>query len=80
MNYTDIVKKLIGNIKTVADDAIDVDRFENLKVMTALVEDLIREIQIVSDEKNSPYSSAKKAGDYAYKFLKELSENYPQTF
>jgi hypothetical protein len=70
LSVTEIVKKLIGEIRLAGDSSLDNDRFENLENMCELVNDLITEIDNVSySGKNSHEYSVKRASDYAYDFL-----------
>lgn len=80
MEYTEIIKKIIGNVRPVGETNTDNERFENLKSMCVVAENLLDEIQKVADEKSSCLKSAKKAGEFANDFLKGVSENYPQIF
>lgn len=70
MTHTEIVKKLIGNIHPAGDASRDGERFENLKAMCELVNDLVTEIGNVSYRNRDAYeSSVVKARDFAYNFL-----------
>ena len=70
MDYTEIVKKLIGYIDPVGETNIDDKRFENLKAMCELVNNLVTEIDEVSFyNKNKDEYSRKRAGEYDNNFL-----------
>lgn len=70
MTNTDVVKKLVGNIQPEGATHIDTQRFENLKSMCELVNDLVTEIdKVAHDNKDRHEYSMKKAGDYASCFL-----------
>lgn len=70
MTYTEITKKLVGDISPIGESNTDEVRFENLKEMCTLVNDLIAEIDNVAFyNKNSHESSVKRAGEYASIFL-----------
>lgn len=73
----EIVKKLIGEIRPVGETNTDEQRFENLKEICELVNELVSEIDSVSyDFKDSYEHSVKKASEYAKNFLtKELGIN-----
>lgn len=73
----EIVETLIGKIRPVGETNTDAQRFENLKEMCGLVNELVSEIDSVSyDFKDSYEHSVKKASDYAKNFLtKELGIN-----
>lgn len=66
----EIVKRLIGPIRPVAETRADEERFENLKEMCDLVNKLVTEIDDVAYEnKNRQEYSVKKSADYASNFI-----------
>jgi len=70
MNYTEIVKKLVGNIQPAGASHTDKDRFENLKAMCELTNDLVAEIDRVAYEnKDKAEHSIKEMAQYADNFL-----------
>ena len=70
MDYTEIVKKLIGNIRPVGESTEDRRRLENLKSMCKLVQDLVTEIDSVGyDFKDTAEHSLKQASNHASNFL-----------
>lgn len=69
MTYTEITKKLIGEIRPVGETNTDKERFENLEAMCGLVQDLLGEIITVSLNKDRQEHSLKKAGEYAHNFI-----------
>lgn len=72
MTNTEIINKLIGSITPYGDSQIDKERFENLKQMCNLVEDLILQIDEVSYKYEDYHqNSIKEMSDYANKFLTE---------
>ncbi len=74
MNLHQVVLKLIGRINPVGETNEDNERFENLKEMTNLVEQLLSDIRRVSSYKDSGQYSVQRSGEYADNFLKDLSE------
>lgn len=69
-NIKEIVEKLVGKINPVGASHIDNERFENLKTMCALVNDLVYEIdQVANDNENRQEASMKLSGVYAREFL-----------
>ncbi len=74
MTNTEIVKKLIGEIQPYGDSSIDKKRFENLKEMCQLIEELVSEIQEASKSKDRYEASMKEIGQYAFNFLTELTQ------
>ena len=72
MTYTEIVSKLIGNINPIGETNTDNERFENLKQICELVNNLVSQIDSVSYEnRNSNEFSVKRASDYASEFLSQ---------
>jgi hypothetical protein len=70
MNYTEIVKKLVGDIHPLGETRTDDMRFENLKAMCELINNLVSEIDSVAYENNDRVEySMKRAGQFAAKFL-----------
>ena len=70
MIITDVVKKLVGNIQPYGASHIDEERFENLKTMCKLVNELVAEIDSVAYENKDRYEfSMKQMADYASNFL-----------
>lgn len=67
----DIVFKLVGNIEPVGDSNTDETRFENLKQLTGLIDDLIDEVEFVARSKISHEHSVKRAGNHAHVWLEE---------
>lgn len=70
MTNTDVVKKLIGNINPIGETNTDNERFENLKAMCELVNNLITEIDdIAYKNEDAREFSVKRASEYASNFL-----------
>jgi len=72
LDLYDIVKKLTGEINPVGEFNEDNKRFENLKVVTELVEKLIIDIDEVTIIKDRHEYSMNKAGIFAKEFLDSL--------
>lgn len=71
---TEIVMKLIGEIEPCGIHQVDVKRLENLKTLTALVDDIIYKIEQVAESANRPEMSMSIIGLYAKNFLNEIKE------
>jgi len=72
MTNTDVINKLIGNINPVGETNTDNERFENLKAMCELVNNLIVDIDDMAYRNKDAYEfSKKRASEYAKKFLTE---------
>jgi hypothetical protein len=70
MDLNEIVKKLVGKINPVGETTTDNERFENLRVLCDLVENLIIDIDNVNyQNKQSHEYSVKRAAEYADNFL-----------
>lgn len=72
MDIHGVVKKLVGPINPVGETNTDNARFENLKVLTELVEKLVIDIDAVAYEhKDAHQFSLKRAAEHASKFMKD---------
>lgn len=72
LELKEIVMSLIGNINPIGQANTDNDRFENLKDLCELVDDLVCKIDdVYYKNKDSHEFSVKRASDYANKFLTE---------
>ena len=74
MDFHEIVKKLIGEIDPVGETNTDNARFENLKAMTELVDELLSDIYRVARGNNRHEYSINRAGQFASSFLDEVRE------
>jgi len=74
MTHEQIVQKLIGKIDPIGETNEDNRRYGNLEEMCTLVNKLLFQIHQVSKEKDNHQHSIKRAGQYAYQFLKEVKE------
>jgi len=71
----EVVQELIGDIQPCGDSHIDEKRFENLKVMCAVVVNLITEIDtVVRNNKDKREFSMKTIIGYANNFLKDIKK------
>lgn len=68
----EVVKKLVGEIEPIGETRTDEARFENLKVMTDLVDKLITDIDGMCVYEKNHQASMKKAAKYASDFLTRL--------
>lgn len=71
-----VVKKLIGSIEPVGESHTDKKRLENLKEMTALIEELMHEVNGVAHNKSRHEDSMKQIGKHADGFIKYLVKEY----
>ena len=74
MDIHEIVTKLIGEINPVGETNTDNARFENLKAMTELVDELLSDIYRVARGNNRHEYSINRAGQFASSFLDEVRE------
>lgn len=75
MEIVDVVRKLVGAIEPVGETHSDSQRFENLRAMTALVDELVNDLNDVSRNSVCHEHSKKKAGEFARGFLKTIGED-----
>lgn len=78
MEIVDVVRKLIGPIEPVGETHTDNERLENIKVMTALVDELLQDISDVAKHEYSTEHSRKKSGRHAGSFFRYIYEEYKQ--
>ena len=71
MEIKDVVLKLVGNVNPVGETNTDDKRFENLKTLCGVVDELIYEIQSVTRNKHAQEYSVKRAGEYAERWCKD---------
>ena len=70
MTHTEIVMKLIGSIQPTGESNTDAQRFENLKELCSLINNLVTEIDDMAYRNKDAYeASVKKASEYAQNFL-----------
>lgn len=69
--YT-VVCKIIGPIQPVGESNEDDRRFENLKVVTHLVDKLLFDINHVAVNKTRSEYSMKRAGELASRFMRDV--------
>jgi len=68
----EVVEKLVGEINPVGETNTDNKRFENLKVMTELANELLMDITDVGFRyRNNQQFSMKRASNFAKNFLTE---------
>ena len=72
MELYEIVMKLVGPVEPTGSHGIDMDRLENMKRMTELVDRLLFKIKAVSKNSDSQQLSIKELGSHARDFLLEL--------
>lgn len=72
ISLKDVVLRLVGEIHPVGESYEDKKRFENLKSLCELVEELVCEIDRLScDNKNDYRASVSMAGRYADNFIEK---------
>ena len=73
MEFIDIIIRLIGNINPVGETNIDNERLNNLKIWIDNTDDMISELKVLSENKNSSQRSVSRAGKLAQEFLDNLA-------
>jgi len=72
----EVVKKLIGNINPVGETNEDGRRYDNLKMMIHVVENLITDLDDLEyNHKDSHEYSVKRSADEAAKFFAQMKSN-----
>ncbi len=74
MELKDVVMKLIGPVNPIGESNTDDSRFENLKTLCDLTEDLIITISKVTQYKDCPEYSMERAGKFAEKAINNLKQ------
>lgn len=70
MELDEIVKKLVGKIEPIGETNTDNDRFENLKVMCNLINELVRHVDDVGYRNKDAYEfSRKRVHEYVENFM-----------
>jgi hypothetical protein len=72
MDLYEIVMKLVGPVQAIGDSEVDFQRFNNLKKLTILVDQLLFEIGRAAESKDRAQASMKKIGEHAFDFLEDL--------
>jgi hypothetical protein len=70
----EIVNRIVGPIHPIGETYNDDLRFENLKLLTGLVDRLLFDIGQVATDKDRTEHSMKRAGEFAHKFLTEIRD------
>lgn len=78
MEIVDVVTKLIGKIDPVGETHTDNARYDNIKVMTALIDSLMYEIHEIARYERHEYS-INRAKRYCEGFLKHVQEEIKAT-
>ncbi len=73
MELHETVMKLVGEVRPVGETNEDNRRFENLKVLTELIDRLVFTVSGVAVNFNRVEFSIKRAGKHAKEFLRETS-------
>lgn len=76
MTNFDIVKKLIGDIHPVGETYTDEERFENIRAMALLAEEIIAELEKEIKNDDRYEYSIKRSGTFAKKWFKNIGETY----
>jgi predicted glycosyl hydrolase (DUF1957 family) len=73
MDLHDVVKKIIGETNPVGETNADNKSFENLKVLTELVDELLTDIDwVATNNKDRVEYSMKRSGEHCSAFLDRI--------
>ena len=73
MELYDVVMKLVGAVEPIGETREDDRRFENLKALTSLTDELLTAIDTIAlNEKDRVEFSRKRAGAHCKKFLDKI--------
>ena len=72
MELEDIVMKLVGPVEAVGETHKDVQRLQNIKVLTELVDRLMFRIANAAMDAERPEASMKAIGKHARAFLQDM--------
>ncbi len=68
--------KLVGKIEPIGETHIDDIRLDNLKALTAVVDDLLANIHLVARYENNNEHSLMQAGAHAAGFFRHIEREY----
>ena len=80
MEIADVVRKLTGAIEPVGETHTDTGRLQNLRAMTALVDELLHDIADVSKHTDATEFSRKQAGKHAKEFIRYVCEEFSHDY
>jgi len=77
MEIYDVVKKLTGEIEPVGSSHIDKERFENLKVMVSLLNEILTDLECIRyDNQNMQEDSIKQCVKCIEDFYKYIGKEF----
>ena len=74
MDLHEVIIKLVGPIGPIGESREDAIRYENMKVLTDLVDKLLGDISRVESSADRVEASMKKIGQHARAFLRDIRE------
>lgn len=81
MNYTEIVKKLIGKIEPIGKTEVDAERLNNLRKTSELISELMIDIHdIVRIYHNCPEKSIKDSVEFSRRFMRNIISNFKDDY
>lgn len=72
MEIIDVVRKLVGPVQPIGETNQDELRFQNLEVMTDLIDELINDVSGVAVHSNRPEASMRRAGQHAAEYIESV--------
>lgn len=72
---TDVVMRLVGSVRPIADSRIDSERSENMNNLMKVVSELLEAIEDVAKIQETCYGSVEDARNQARSFLKNVKDD-----
>lgn len=72
---TDVVMRLVGSVRPIADSRIDSERSDNMANLMKVVSELLEAIEDVAKMQETFYGSVEEARNKARSFLKSVKDD-----
>lgn len=75
LSCEEIVKRILGPTYPLGEHGADAERLQNVRRMTALVDDLLNHLRLLAKQSSSSEASVRAIGDHAKEFLRYLADD-----